>query len=145
MQELHDAVAASIQRYIGMRDTEETRKLMVEALNRELDNIPDVEGAAIGCIDLWSEMTFAMRCKWKLANKVFKWIGRDVRSYFDAWRASASDEESVDYSTYPHSWIPVWAVEDPKSVLMTTISLNIPKPINIVKLQVSVTDTANQP
>lgn len=140
MAKIQATIEDSMRSFIGEPNNDNTRRCIAAALEKELAFIPDSEASVKDCADMWTRMDFMMRCKWLLANRLLPWVGRDVRAYFTAWRAGHPDDEDVDYSAYPHSWIPEWAVDDPKNIMITTVVLNIPLPMRSVQMNFTVGD-----
>ncbi len=68
---------------------------------------------------------------WWLTNSVFPSIGKTVRHYHGLANAYAPDDVII-------SNVPVWAAEDPKTVIVADMFLEMPKPAKYINVEIKI-------
>lgn len=136
--EISEAAKRALSHHIGRPADSDS----VDRMSSEIGAIlgERVESAAVTASSLWSRMNWQTRVKWWVSNRLLKWVGRDVRAYHDAVRLMMAP---ADLDVYL-SAMPVWANEDPKSVVVVDVKTRLPLPTNSIKFHVSIHEAQDQ-
>ena len=137
MAEFADKMQAAMKHRIGQPLTQQSRLAIGGAigslLEREGSPPPQVEVRT-----LWSRMGWGDRCKWYASNRVFRWVGREVRAYRDAVQILLRD--TVGHQVEAPR-IPDWAVDSPKTMLVVDAKFHVASPLNSIELKLEVSKT----
>ena len=84
----------------------------------------EAEEAKVSATALWGVMTWKDKLKWFVANKVFIWIGRDVR---EVRRKASIEDRTIE--------IPWWAEDEPKQIISVNTYVSLPHPVHTVEIK----------
>lgn len=102
----------------------------------EQAGLAEVRG--VECRPVWTLMKFGDRFKWFIANRVLKWVGREVRrqhdQYLALWYAIADVTDTRKLE------LPNWAESDPKSIMAVDVVFTPRTPMDKISVNVNITE-----
>lgn len=126
MKEIQNKIEETLRSCVGLPNTEKTRQMIVDSITTYIPNVSKVNTNI-----LWNTMTFKSKFMWWIANSVFPVFGKTVRNYRILANAYAPEDKII-------SEVPDWASEDPKTLIVSDMYLNLPKPVKYINVELKV-------